>query len=378
MSVVALRNQLTGEDIRRLVKGKDDEDRALAARKICRRMDSVELTRAERAAANDILRLIAGDAVELVRRALAVTLRQSPHLPADIAAQLIRDVDSIAVPLLAESPVLGDDLLIEVLAEESPEKRLAIAGRASLAGPVVQAIMDTGDSAAIGVAAANDGAEFDADAYQRAFSEFCDNPAIMDSFVARSSLPLAVTEKLIAHISDTALERLVRTHALPPQLAVELSEGARERAVIDLVDQAGLAHNPRHFVQQMRMNARLTPSLIVRALLRGHITFVEHAFAELAGLTHAKTWLLVHDAGPLGLRAVYDRTGMPSRLYPAIRAVFDIFHAMEMPHDGAGRERFRRSLAERAITRFQGLPEGDIDYILSRFDEDVPDLARAG
>ena len=87
-------------------------------------------------------------------------------------------------------------------------------------------------------------------------------------------------------------------------------------------------------------------------------------------MTHSRAWLLVHDAGPLGLRAVYDRTGMPSRLYPAVRAALDVYHGMEVPQDEAGRAQFRRNLAERAITRFQGIPEEDLDYVLSRFDED--------
>ena len=239
-------------------------------------------------------------------------------------------------------------------------------------------ILDSGDEGAVSVAASNDGAEFDEAAYQRAFSEFCENSGVMDSFVARSHLPLSVTERLIAHVSDIALNRLVKTHALPPQLAVELSEGARERATLDLVDQAGLAHDPKHFVQQLRLNSRLTPSLILRALLRGHIAFVEHAFAELAGVTHSRAWLLVHDAGPLGLRAVYDRTGMPSRLYPAVRAALDVYHGMEIPQDDAGRAHFRRVLAERAITRFQGIPEDDLDYVMSRFDDDMDALKATG
>lgn len=131
-------------------------------------------------------------------------------------------------------------------------------------------------------------------------------------------------------------------------------------------------------MQQLRLNSRLTPSLILRALFRGHVAFVEHAFAELSGLPHAKAWLLVHDAGPLGLRAIYDRTGMPPRLYPAIRAGLDVYHSTEMPHDGESREHFRRVLAERAITRFQGIPEEDLDYMLRRFAEDAQPLAAAG
>mgnify|MGYP003116657312 CR=1 FL=1 len=369
MSVVALRNRLTNDDIRRLVKGESDEVRAVAAGKICHRVDSDALTDAEREAAIAVLDLIAGDAAELVRRALAVTLRESPNLPREIARRLAADVDAVATPILADSPVLDDADLLAVLESAGTKKRCAIAARKDVSTRIVHEILETGDEKAVGIAASNDGADFDEAAYRRAFADFCETPGVMDAFVARSTLPLSVTEKLIAHVSDVALERLVKTHALPPQLAVEISEGARERATVDLVDQAGLAHDPRHFVQQLRMNGRLTPSLVLRALLRGHITFVEHAFAELAGLPHQRAWLLVHDAGPLGLRAVYDRTGMPARLYPAVRAAIDVVQSMEMPIDEPGRERFRRKLAERAMTRFQGIPEADVEYILSRFDE---------
>jgi len=378
MSVVALRNRLTQEDIRRLVKGETEEVRATAAQKICRRMDAANLTDAERDAAGGILSLIARDAAELVRRALAVTLKNSPNLPREVALKLALDVEAVALPVLENSPVLDDEDLLRVLEHAGSEKRCAVAGRDRVAPIVVHELLDSRDEKAVGIAAANDGAQFDDAAYQRAFADFCESPQVMDAFVARSQLPLDVTEKLISHISDTALQRLVKRHALPPQLAVEIAEGARERATLDLVDQAGLAHDPMHFVQQLRLNARLTPSLILRALLRGHVAFVEHAFAELAGVSHAKAWLLVHDAGPLGLRAVYDRTGMPSRIYPAVRAAFDVLHSMEVPHDEPGRARFRRALAERAITRFQGIPEEDLDYILSRFDEDVEPLAKAG
>ncbi|SDM56116.1 DUF2336 domain-containing protein [Maricaulis salignorans] len=378
MTVVALRNRLTETDVRRLVRGQTDEERALAARKICHRIDAASLSDVERAAARDILDLIARDAAELVRRALAVTLRQSPNLPRDIAVKLASDVDSVAAPVLLSSPSLTDEDLIEILHGASSAKFCAVAARDQVSAIVVHEILDSKDEGAVGIAASNDGAEFDEAAYQRAFSEFCECQAVMDAFVARSHLPLDITERLISHISDQALDRLVKNHALPPQLAVEIAEGARERATVDLVDQAGLAHDPKHFVQQLRMNSRLTPSLILRALFRGHVAFVEHAFAELSGLPHAKAWLLVHDAGPLGLRAIYDRTGMPPRLYPAIRAGLDVYHSTEMPHDGESREHFRRVLAERAITRFQGIPEEDLDYMLRRFAEDAQPLAAAG
>jgi uncharacterized protein (DUF2336 family) len=378
MSIVTLRSRLTQEDIRRLVRGEQDEDRALAAQKICTHVDVADMTDAERAAANDILQLISRDAAELVRRALAVTLRQSDNLPHDIAVKLAQDIDSVAAPVLVSSPVLTDEDLISVLKETSSDKRCAIAARDEIQPAVVHEILETGDARAVGITAANNGARFDDEGYQTALKDFGDDIDVMDAFVARSQLPLEITEKLIAHISDQALDRLVKNHALPPQLAVEISEGARERATVDLVDQAGLAPDPIHFVQQLRMNGRLTPSLILRSLLRGHVSFVEHALAELAGVSHSKAWLLIHDAGPLGLRAIFDRTGVPPRLYPAIRAALDVYHSIEMPDDPHGRQHFRKVLGERAITRFQGVPEDDLDYVMDRMYEDEAALAATG
>jgi uncharacterized protein (DUF2336 family) len=378
MSVIALRNRLTEEDVRRLVRGETDEDRALAARKICNRVDVLNLTDDERAAAHDILKLISMDAAELVRRAMAVTLKSSPNLPHDIAIKLAADVDAVATPVLVSSPILTDEDLIAVLQHSTTSKRCAVAAREEVSPIIVHEIIDTGDDRAVGIAAANDGACFEDASYQRTLEEFGKNADVMDAFVARSYLPLDITEKLIAHISDEAMQRMVKKHALPPQLAVEISETTRERATVDLVDQAGLAHDPMHFVQQLRMNGRLTPSLILRTVLRGHVRFLEFALAEMAGVSHSKAWLLIHDAGPLGLRAIYDRTGLPPRLYPAVRAALDVYNSLELNDSPEGRAHFRRILAERSITRFQGIPEEDLDYILDRMDEEREDIALVG
>ena len=65
------RAALTESDIRMLVKGATPDERALAAHKLCRNIDRAVLTDEERQVAHDILRVMAADAAELVRRALS-------------------------------------------------------------------------------------------------------------------------------------------------------------------------------------------------------------------------------------------------------------------------------------------------------------------
>src|SRR5690348_11548036 len=94
------RSALTQADIRTLVKGASADERAAAAMKLCRIIESQPLTDAERETAADILRIMAADAAEMVRRALAITLQASPLVPRDVALKLARDVEAICLPML--------------------------------------------------------------------------------------------------------------------------------------------------------------------------------------------------------------------------------------------------------------------------------------
>ncbi len=371
MSVTRLRPKLTQSDIVRLSERADPEARALAARKVCARIAGATMSAQDRAAAQEILRMLAADAAVMVRRALAVTLQKSANLPRDVARKLAADLDTIAVPVITSSPVLEDDDLIEIVRSGEALRQSAVASRARVSPLVVQEMVERAAPGAVGTLAANDGAAFAPKSYTRALERFKDRSDVLERFIDRASLPLEVTERLIARVSDEAMQRLVRRHALPAQLAVELSEGARERATVDLVEQAGLSPDPRRFVQQMQMNGRLTPSLILRALFRGHVAFVEHAMAELAGVEHAKAAVLIHDAGPLGLDALFDRTGLPRRILPAVRAAIETYHSLEIGAGGAvDQARFRKRLCERIFTQFQGAPEEDLAYCLARIDDD--------
>lgn len=379
MSVHALRARLTPDDLIRLTNRGDDEARALAARKVCARYAAPGLSEEERVLGAEIVRVLARDAAELVRRALSVTLQRSPHLPPDVARQLAADVDSIAIPVIAGSPALTDDDLIDIVRSGAARRQVAVATRERLSETVTGQIAEHGVTEAVTVLAGNNGASFNAGAFASVFRRFAGTPQVLERFIERDALPLDITEKLVARISDQALQRLVTRHALPAQLAVELAESARERATVDLVDQAGLSPDPRRFAQQLQLNARLTPSLMLRALFRGHMTFFEHCVAELAGVDHAKAWVLIHDAGPLGLEAIFRKAGLPDRILPAVRATLQVWHALEMGPGGArDMIRFRKHLVERVFTQFQGAPIAELDYCLDRLDADIAAAAETG
>lgn len=363
------RSALTDEDIRTLVKGATADERALAARKLCGVMGRSSLDEAERTLAADILRIMAADAAELVRKAIAESLHSSPLVPRDVAVKLARDVESVCLPLLSFSPAFSDSDLAEIVRLGGPVRQVAVAKRPELSPDVTSAIAEHGGERAVATACANPGAKFAEASLQRVVDRFEASERVLSAVAYRQALPLSVTERLIGLVSEQVREHLIATHAVTPDAALAFATGAAERATLDLVDQAGRAADVKGFVAHLNREQKLTASLLLRALAHGHMTFFEWGVAELAGVPHHRTWLMIHDAGPLGLRAIYERAGLPARLFPAFRAAVDTFHALEFDGGPRDQERFQERMLQRFLTQPQAAAREDVEYLLARMDK---------
>ena len=192
---------------------------------------------------------------------------------------------------------------------------------------------------------------------------------VLAAVAYRNVLPLSVAEKLVTLVGDQLRDHLITHHAVAAEVALTIAVGAAERATVDLVDQAGRVADVKGFAGHLAAEGRLTASLLLRAIAQGHMTFFEWGVAELAGVPHHRTWLMIHDAGPLGLSAICERAGLPARLLPAFRAAVDTYHSME--YDGGARdlERFQEHMLQRFLTQPESAAREDVDYLLDKMDQ---------
>ena len=363
---MSVRAAFDDHDIRALLRGPTDDERAAVAHRLCRRIDR-GLTAEERTAAQEILRMMAADAAEVVRRALAVTLKASRELPRDVALKLAADIDSIAAPVLGFSPAFTDEDLAEIVRGAGSAKQVAVAERPVLGEGAVLALAIHGCEDAVAAAVSNDNAVFHPHALDAVLDRFGESRAVTAGMAYRRVLPLEISERLVDMVGEEVRRRLVDHHQLSPETALRVSLGARERAVVDLVDQAGRSADLPAFCAHLKRQGRLTPSLMLRALASGRMPFVEHALAERAGVAHHRAWLLLHDAGPLGLRALYERAEMPPRLLPAFRAGIDAHRTLVS--EGADPDVLQARLLERFLTQPRSpASEDDVAYLLERLD----------
>lgn len=369
--VPASRNALSDLDIKRLVKSENADDRAVATHKICRVMEKSDMSELDRMAAQEIIRMLAADAAELVRRALAVTLRTSELLPHDVAVKLAQDVTTVAVPVLTHSPLFSDADLRELIVTGGPVRQVAIAKRDSLSEAVTTTLAESAVEEAVVIACANDNARFSDGSMNRVMDRFGTSEVLHSVLINRKALPVSVSERLVHIVSSALREQLISHHAIKPETAVEIVQATQERATLDLADQAGASMDPQGLARHLMATKRLTPSLMLRALARGHIAFFEHSLAELSGVPHERTWLMVHDAGALGLRAVYDRAGLPGRMFQTFRAAVDTYRSLAAESGHLDPVRFQEKLIERFLTQVPFAPREDLIYLYERLDRDT-------
>ncbi|MBM3564702.1 MAG: DUF2336 domain-containing protein [Alphaproteobacteria bacterium] len=370
---------LTQDDVVRLLTDPSGRARAETAGKIAASFNRGGLTDGERKIAEEIFRLMVRDAEVRVREALAQNLKQNRDVPREVAVALAKDVDSVAEPILKFSDVLTDADLVEIIRTQGSAKQVAIAGRSQVSEGVSAALVDARNEAAVETLVANKGAAISEDSLRKVVDDFGKKESIQAAMVARPKLPMTVAERLMTVVSEKIRADLVKRHDLAPELADGLLISSRERAILGLTS-AAEEQDVETLVQHMNRNKRLTPSIVLRAVVMGDMIFFETAMAELAGVTLANARKLIYDQGQLGLQALLGRAKLPAAYYPAIQAAVNV--ASEMALDGGerDRERYARRMIERVLTQYGDLGVAmagdDLEYLLRKLD-DLPVLSQS-
>lgn len=356
---------LTHDDVARLMAEPSPETRAEVAAKLAAEIDSPQLTESELNLAQDIVRLMAKDVEVAVRKSLSESLRKATRLPHDVAMRLASDVEEVALPVLTESPVLTDKDLVTVVQAGSPGKQEAIAARPNVSEQVSAVLVAQGGEQAVAKLMSNASARISDTSFTKAVDRFPESKSVQENMVKRPALPVVVAERLVTVVSEQLKDYLVSHHELSPAVAADLVLQSRERNIISL-SSGSTEQDVEKLVAQMHANKRLTPSIVLRALCMGDMPFFEAAMAVLAGIPVTNARILIHDGGALGLKSLYQKSGMPPRLMPAVRVAIDVVN--ETPMDGGenDRERMRARVIERILTQYEDLRAEDVDYLLNK------------
>ncbi|MCH8685487.1 DUF2336 domain-containing protein [Pedomonas mirosovicensis] len=359
-------HQLSVEDVKKLLSDPSTDNRALTASKVASAFANGALGERERILAEEIFRIMARDVELKVREALSQSIRLSPELPHDVAVALANDIAEVALPIIEASSVLTDDDLLGIIQSKPAEYQVAVAGRAVVSERISDALVETCNEDVVARLVANDGAQLNEKTMSRVLDDFGHIKRISNPMAERSVLPMKIAERLVTLVSEKIRDHLVTHHDLSPDVAMDLLLDSRERATLNLLGGSSDTPDVFELVDQLHANGRLTPTIIMRALCMGDISFFEVAMAKRADIPVANAHQLIHDRGGKGLARLFHRCGLPAQSLPvaktALQAIDELSHMVD-----CDRQTIREMTIERVLTQFEeSMDPENLDYFIAK------------
>jgi uncharacterized protein (DUF2336 family) len=345
------------------VRTAETAERAEATSALARAYLYSELSDNDRAAAEGAMILLLDDPSPLVRSALAEALASSRDAPGAIVHALINDQPEIATIVLERSPLLLDSDLVDSVAVGSPQIQSAIARREALPRSIAAAIAEVGSAEACLTLLENPGADLALFSLERIVARFGHLAAIRESLLAWADLPAAIRHTLVVKLSETLSGFAVARGWMDEGRAQRIAQEACEKATVILAAESE-SEDVSPLIAHLRETGQLNAGLVLRSLLSGNLDFFEQSLAELAELPVPRVGALLRDRRAAGFKALYERAGLPSCIYPAFRAAIMAMHEDGLYAEPGGNTRLKRRMVERVLSSCSGLPGGDIEPLL--------------
>lgn len=237
-----------------------------------------KLRESESALLGDILRQLIRDVEMPVRRALADQLSSRDDAPQDLIVLLANDVIDVAFPLLAKSPMLRDQDLIDVVSRHAREHALAVTKRETISPTVGDALVETGDTDVVVSLLKNDGATLSDEAMDGLIAQSQSTEAFQAPLLGRKDLNLDMAMRMadwvgeslrgyIAErfqINDPNFDRAV-SDAVLEAIDGDIFEASKDKLTLDI---EGEQPGPR----------------LLHALTHDNLTLFKQTFEELCGI----------------------------------------------------------------------------------------------
>ena len=359
-------NKITSTDVAKLLKDPSADSRADVATKLSEQLSSGSLGESERKIVEDIFRAMVQDVEVRVRKALSESLKDNPNIPHDVAMSLASDVADVAIPVVENSVVLSDKDLLEIVGSKGADIQRAVASRKTVSEKVSDALADTGNEDVVATLVSNKGAQISDQTLEKVADEFAENEKINAPLAMREHLPLKVADKLVAYVSEQIQAQLIAKHDLSPDVAMDLVLQSREKAFVSFLDPNSKAPDLFELVHQLHDNGRLTPTIIVRAVCMGDVSFFEAALAVLTGTSIPETYMTIHADGADGVKGLFQKASIPLEMLTVTNAALEAAKEAEIT-SGDDKDRYSEMMIERVLTQCEDDIEGDsLDYFIGK------------
>ncbi|MDG1286768.1 MAG: DUF2336 domain-containing protein [Rickettsiales bacterium] len=313
---------LTIEDFKQLQENPLPESRESVARKIGHHFDHSSQETAEYKIACEIAFHLQKDAEAIVRIALADSIHQSESAPKQLILLLAMDEeDAVALPILKESPLIGDGDLVALLPQiELAARLIAVAERKFISVTVSSMLAERNFEEVVVSLLANDSAIIDEEVILQISHKHARSTSVLNRMMKRLPMPTKAVNHMVQIQQSGGQEN--RT---PSDMRSFSSLGQAELGD-DLLTLMFLGHAPsdeacEHMVAQLERKKKVSATFMLLAMCLGHEHFF---FTYMAHNTHLPRERVeeLANIGELEFSLLMNKSSISSSLYPLMYHVY--------------------------------------------------------
>lgn len=242
-----------------------------------------KLSASEQAMLHDIFRGLLGDVERTLRRELAKEFSHRRDVPKDLVLALANDHHDVAAPILANSPLLEDPELVEVIRHGMREHLLAITTRPQVSETVSAALVEKGNDEVLISLADNPGAAFAEPTLEKLVAKTKTIPGLQEPLLRRNEVTPELARRMYWWASAALRQYILKRYALDPnKLDVSISNTVNRFAPAGAKRQANWSGEMRK--AQAFKDGQLQGAVLVRWLREGEIDDVIAALQSASKL----------------------------------------------------------------------------------------------
>jgi uncharacterized protein (DUF2336 family) len=353
--------------------GASPEQKASAAASLARAYLAGDFMHLDRPSMELALTALLDDYHQGVRLALAEVFADSTEAPRHVLLALATDSSDVASIVLAKSPLLSDEELVDCAAIGDTIAQVAVARRQRVSPSVAAALAEVGERESIVALLRNPRAEIADFSLRRIYERFGAQAEVREALIDFEGLPSDLRFE-IADLTATLLEALVNAQGwLNQDRAARTVGDALHRVTVSIGSSA--EDGARRLASHLRERGKLTPALLLRSLLSADRRLFDAALTELTGQPRSRVAGLIDNWVGGGFAALYAKANLPAPLLPAFRAAL----SAQDDESRRGRSdpvRLQRRLVERVLTSCENLGSAELAPVVALLRRLVCEAAR--
>ncbi len=293
-----------------LSRDRDDDVRCRLAKKVAALAPTLSTEEQERVGdiVGQTLEVLAEDQLTRVRAILVDELKSADQVPGAVIERLARDGEiSVAGPVLENSPLLDDEMLLEIINSRQVQGALAaVSRRQGLDPALADAIVETDETDAITALLSNSSAQIREETLDALVERAERKENWHAPLVARPKLSSRAVRGLAGYVAGSLLQELESRNNLDAETAGAVYDAISRRLAEDAEPGEPL---PEERAEAMHAKGRLDEGAVTKALGKGDRGFVIAALALASGLSRPAVQKVVSLASTKGIVAVVWRSG---------------------------------------------------------------------